>query len=121
MEKIPNINSNIEKIRTLEECINELIIFQLEYIEKVDKDLIKIPNTNNSKEKFPNNFLKILTDHTSIEGYLEDEYLKRLSNPEDRKKDDFNYKKGYFVRGVMSQIYELYLEGNDNWKSRAIG
>ncbi|MFA6074192.1 MAG: hypothetical protein WC758_08800 [Candidatus Woesearchaeota archaeon] len=120
MEKIPNINSKIENIRTPEECMRELMGFQFEYLERIDKGIIKKPNINNTKKEYPNQFLKILSEHTSIEGYLADEYIKRLKNVNDREKEDFDFTLGHFVGVITGQICELYLNDKENWKNKTM-
>ncbi len=121
MEKIQNLSSKVENIRTPEECEKELIGFQLEYLEKVELDPTKRPKINNTKKEYSNDFSKILREHTSIENYLNDEYIKRL--PDIKKEwgtSDFEYKRGLFVGDITNKIHELYLNNIGNWKSEAM-
>ena len=121
MEKMSNINSNMEKIRTPEEYIGELMGFQLEYVERLfqKENPIRKPEIE-TKDEYKNEFIKILAEFTSIRGYLQDEYCKRLSNPEDVKRDDFDYNRGLFIGEILLKIDGLYKEDKNTWKERTV-
>jgi len=102
MEKLQNIieNSN-DNSRKYESVYEELIDYQLQYIEKLDNGEIKIIGEKKEKE----NFRDLLKSSTSLPQTINDEYCKRIpchKNIEEKMEN--------FCDMVLNEIYENYLK-----------
>ncbi len=126
MEKIKNIIENkIDDSRHFESARQELLDYQFQYIEKIDRGDITTPEedtdfdeTNdyykfrkNFKEKLTNSFSKYLFDYTTLDNQLVEEYYKRVG------KKDFNEEIcNNWLQNIFNEIGIIYDSQDMEWR-----
>lgn len=124
METIQNTSENsLGNSRRIESLKEELLDYQFQYIEKIEKgelnelidedsDKFKNEGEKNFEKGFKTSFEKKLFGYTNLNSNLWDECERRL------KKIDPKWF-GEWVKGIISQINNEYISGNKDWAKKA--
>ena len=111
MDKAPKMSvggNNIEQTKSLEEKKWDLINFELEYIEKIDKGELKPLGS----DKIP--FIKMLESYSQISHYIYTLYCKRVT-PEEYSKIDCEG----FTNFCLAKMEQDYKNNKSTWKKDA--
>lgn len=137
MEKIQNIiENNLDNSKRFESLEEELLDYEFQYIEKIDKGILKPVNPDGvtipedmterdilkseegeDKIKSKTTFEELIYKYTNLSSFLSDEYCKRMgdymyySNDQERKK--FNDWYDAIIKGIV----DSYESGDKNWRN----
>lgn len=115
MEKIPKIEQQTntqDNSRRFENVKEELLDYQLQYVEKLDSGELSFLEESNEKR----DFIELLKDYTSLVHKIEDEFCKRYKDMENVSREEFEYQRGFFSGAVLYKINELYKQDKEHWK-----
>lgn len=110
----PKIENTIEKPRNIENLRYEILGYQYEYIDRLNKGLIQpVSEEDGCNNK---NFGKILKQKTFLEEQLGEEYVKRMPNFKNTPRGELRNRRMCFSDLVFSEISFLYTENKDNFR-----
>ena len=115
MENLPKIEqqTNIQdNSRRFENVKEELLDYQLQYVEKLDSGELNFLEGSNNKRDFS----ELLKDYTLLVHNIEDEFCKRYKDMDNVSRDEFEYQRGFFAGSVIHKVDELYKQDKKQWK-----
>lgn len=123
MEGEPKTENTVEKPRNIENLRMEILGYQYEYVDRLNKELIEpVSEKDVYKTK---NLGEILRGRTSLGDQLREEYLKRMPDFKDVPRGESWNMQKCFSDLVFSEINFLYAENKDNfrdnWKDKISG
>lgn len=123
MEGEPKIENTVEKPRNIENLRREILEYQYEYVDRLNKGLIEpVSEKDVYKSK---NLGDILKGRTSLGDQLREEYLKRMPDFKDVGRKELRNMQKCFSDLLFSEINFLYAENKDNfrdnWKNKISG
>lgn len=116
MEKIQNFTeNNIGGSRRFENVKEELIDYQMQYIEKLENGTLK-PLPGNIHENNDETFEDRIVELSSLSSSLDNEFNKRYPNLDNVPKEKIREDKDNFFGNVLREIKESRKNDNENWR-----
>ncbi|MEI7764973.1 MAG: hypothetical protein WCI93_00140 [bacterium] len=127
MEKIQNNTENKDNSKKFENVQEELLDYQFQYIEKLEKGQIVIPEEEkdgdegyqkfkkNFKDNLDNTFSKYLLEYTLFYHKLAENYEKRIDK-KNLKPHGFDE----FAQNIFNEIGSIYYSGDKDWKEKIL-